>query len=62
MLVRDQFTIQECGPLAYKVMVWISCKLTGKAVSISVQKRLDREHQVEICNLPPSPSSMTLME
>lgn len=33
MLVRDQFTKKECELLAYKVMVWISCKLPGRVSS-----------------------------
>lgn len=65
MLVRDQFTKKESELLAYKVMVWISCKLTGKVSSISGLRRLsvDREHLPEICKLlPPSSSSPMLME
>lgn len=33
MLVRDQFTKKEYELLAFKVMVWISCKLIGKVSS-----------------------------
>lgn len=40
MLVRDQFTERKVNCLHIKVMVWISCKLTGVVSSTSVLRRL----------------------
>lgn len=59
MLVRDQFTERKVNCLHIKVMVWISCKLTGEVSSTSVLRRLslDRGHLPQVCQLPPSSAS-----
>lgn len=53
MLVRDQFTERKVNCLHIKVMVWISCKLTGEVSSTSVLRRY-------VCELPPSSASSVL--